>query len=571
MAAFYKDFEPEDLPVPGKQVMQLIQYTLREDADMDTLSRLISVNPSLTAQLLRLVNSAFFGFRHRINTIPDAVVVLGLNSLKNLVLCFAVKEALSKKGIPGFDIDSFWEDSIRRGVSARLLGNFVNSPVEEAFTAGVLQDIGLLVLFFMEPEKADRWPLLRSHGPMERYKMEEELFHATHDNVGALLAHQWNLPESYALAMGHHHRSFNRREIKDIASSKKQDILAGIMHLSDLCNAFYTCHDKPGALVELKKKAKALFAITDDQVESLLSRLPERVKETSYVLNLSIGNQPGFDEIMEQAGRRLVEDNISYQELTWRLQRSLKERDEYAAGLRKELDMAREIQKSLQPGAQVFHEIRAFNIPASYLSGDFYDYFQKEDGRIYFCLGDVSGKGTGAALLMSKAISIFRCLCRVLDDISAVVEMMNQELCETAIRGMFVTFVGGWFDPRSKEIMILNVGHPPPFLVDDNGIVSVEAADPPLGVLPQMLHPAKRFSLKNRRLYLYTDGFTESRLKKSAPDAQDLRLGVKGFLRWLVQSGKMSLDEQTVFIKEKCKKELAPQSDDLTLMILSGE
>lgn len=571
MAAFYKDFEPEDLPVPGKQVMQLIQYTLREDAAMDMLSRLISVNPSLTAQLLRLVNSAFFGLRHRIHTIPEAVAVLGLNSLKNLVLCFAVKEALSKKVIPGFDIDGFWEDSIRRGVAARLLGNFVDGPVEEAFTAGVLQDIGLLVLFSMEPEKADRWPLLRSHLPAERYKMEEELFHSTHDNVGALLAHQWNLPKDYSVAMSHHHRSFYKRELKDSVSLKKQDILAGIMHLSDLCNAFYTCHDKSGALADLKKKAKLFFAVTDDQVESLLSKVPERVMETSYVLNLSVGNQPGFDEIMEQAGRRLVEDNISYQELTWRLQRSLKERDEYAAGLKREMDTAREIQKSLQPGAKAFREISAFNIPASYLSGDFYDYFKKEDGRIYFCLGDVSGKGTGAALLMSKAISVFRCLCRVIDDIGAVVEIMNKDLCETAIRGMFVTFVGGWFDPLSKEIMILNVGHPPPFLVDDKGIVSVEAADPPLGVLPGIIHPARHFSLKNRRLYLYTDGFTESRLKKSAPDTQDRQLGVKGFLRWLVQSGKMSLDEQAAFIKEQCKKELAPQSDDLTLMILSGE
>src|SRR3989339_1457050 len=102
MTAFYKDFEPEDLPVPGKQVMSLIQYALREDASMETLSRLISVNPALTAQLLRLVNSAFFGFRHRVKTISEAVVALGLDSLKNLVLCFAVKEALSKKEIPGF-------------------------------------------------------------------------------------------------------------------------------------------------------------------------------------------------------------------------------------------------------------------------------------------------------------------------------------------------------------------------------------------------------------------------------------------------------------------------------------
>ncbi|MBU1342247.1 MAG: HDOD domain-containing protein, partial [Proteobacteria bacterium] len=172
-AAFYRDLEPENLPIPNKQVMQLIQYTLRDDAQIDTMTRLISVNPALTAQLLGLVNSAFFGFRQSIKTISDAVIAMGMDSLKNLVLCFAVKEALSKKNIPEFDIDTFWEDSIRRGVAAQQLGYLVNGPVEEAFTAGMLQDIGLLVLFFMEPEKADRWPLLRSNLPQLRHEMEE--------------------------------------------------------------------------------------------------------------------------------------------------------------------------------------------------------------------------------------------------------------------------------------------------------------------------------------------------------------------------------------------------------------
>ncbi len=571
MASFYKDFEPEDLPVPDKQVIQLIQYTMRDDASIETLSGLISVNPSLTAQLLRLVNSVYFGSRYHIKTISEAVIALGLNSLKNLVLCFAVKEALSKKLIPGFDIDAFWEDSIRRGVAARQVGILIEAPAEEAFTAGVLQDIGLLVLFFMEPEKADRWPLLRSHLPEERQRMEVELFHATHDAVGALLVHQWSLPKSYSLAIEHHHRFFNREEIKKQSRLKKEDRLAGIMHLSDICNAVYACHNKSGALADLKKKASILFGLSNDQVEDLLTRLPDLVTEIMEALNLSIGNQQGFDKIMEQAGRKLVEDNISYQELTWRLQRSLKERDEYAAGLKAEFDLAREIQKSLQPGTGTFHEIRAFNIPASHLSGDFFDYFQKEDGRIYFCLGDVSGKGTGAALLMAKVISMFRCLSRVVNDISTVVGLMNKDLCETAVRGMFVTFVGGWLDPVSKDLMMLNAGHPPPFLVRDKGIIRVEAADPPLGVLPGGGHSAKRFSLENKRLYIYTDGFTEGRLRKGHSEISGSQLGVKGFLRWLVQSGKMSLDAQTAFIREQCRTQLEFQSDDLTLMILSGE
>jgi len=559
--AFYRNFQPEDLPVPDSRVMQLIQYTLRDDAQIDTLSQLIAVNPALTAQLLGLVNSAFFGFRQNIKTTSDAVVAMGMDSLRNLVLCFAVKEALSIKDIPGFDITTFWEDSIRRGVAAKQLAYLINGPVEEAFTGGMLQDIGLLVLFLMEPDKADRWPLLRSNLPVKRNEMEKELFHTTHDSIGALLAKKWNLPKSYIRAIGLHHSFFNRDD----------SILAGMLQLSDLCNAVYTCHGKADALTALKKKSKALFGLTDDKVESLLSLLPGQVEETSNALNITVGSQIDFDIVMEQANRKLAEDNISYQELTWQLQNSLKQRDEYAAGLDAELDIAREIQKSLQPDIGKIHQVGAFNIPALHLSGDFYDYFIREDGSICFCLGDVSGKGTSAALLMAKAISLFRCLCKVVNDISTIVQLMNNELCETNVRGMFVTFVAGWLDSESNELSIINAGHLPPFLVNNKGVIKIEATDPPLGVLPGALHAANQFSIKESRLFLYTDGFTEGRLKKGEKKDLGKELGLKGFLRWLLQSGKMPLEDQMTWIKEQCESQLAPQSDDLTLMILSGE
>ncbi|MCP3940665.1 MAG: HDOD domain-containing protein [Desulfobacteraceae bacterium] len=568
---FYRDFQPENLPVPDGRIMQLIQYVLRDDAQIEKLTQLISVNPALTAQLLGLVNSTFFGFRQQIKTISDAVVVVGMESLRNLILCFAVKETLSKNDIPGFDIDSFWEDSIRRGVAAQQLGYLVNGPVEQAFTAGMLQDIGLLILFSMEPDKADRWPLLRLNLPVNRHEMEEALFHSTHDSVGALLTRQWNLPKSYTRAIGHHHLFFNKKESIKFGQVEKHSVLAGMMHLSDLCNAIYTCHEKLAALTELKKQSKILFGLTDDKVESLLFLLPGQVEETSRALNIFVGSQIDFEMVMEQANRKLIEDNISYQELTWQLQDSLKQRDEYAGQLEAEFDIAREIQQSLQPDIKKMNRIAAFNIPALHLSGDFYYYVRKDDGTIYFCLGDVSGKGTSAALLMAKAISLFRCLCKVVADISEIARLMNNEFCETSVRGMFVTFVGGSWSPESNEFSIINLGHLPPFLVNEKKIIRIESQNPPLGVLPGLTYHSNQFSIKNSRLFLYTDGFTEGRLKKGKPGELGCELGIKGFLVWLLQSRKLSLDGQMAFIKKLCKTQLVPQSDDQTLMILSGE
>jgi len=571
VSSFYRNIRSENLPMPDRQAMQLIQYTLKEDAEVDILSRLVSVNPSLTAQLLGLVNSTFFGFRQSIKTIPEAIVATGMGQLRNLVFCFAVKEALSRNTIQGFDIDSFWEDSVRRGVAARQLGQMVGGPIEEAFTAGMMQDIGLLVLFAMEPDKVDRWPLLRSNLPDDRRKMETGLFHTTHEIVGQRFVGKWHLPISYANAIGGHHGFSREGRFRTAGSTTGYSALTGMIHLADLCNAVYTCHDKAGALSELKRHAKHLFDLDENTVESMLSLLPEQVKESSAFMKISLGKQIDFNRVMEQANKKLVEDNLSYQELTWQLQRSLKERDEYAARLKAELDVAREIQKSLQPDIRQVRQVGAFNLPAYQLSGDFYDYFSKDDGTICFCLGDVSGKGTSAALLMAKAISLFRCLCRVLDDMSRIIYLMNNELCETAVRGMFVTFVGGRLDPATGQLKMINMGHLPPLLLRGKKALQIGPAGPPLGVLPEVSYPAKVSSLIKGRLFLYTDGFTEGRLKTSDRTNPENELGVKGFFRWLVQSRNMPVDEQVEWIKSRCREELLPQSDDLTLMILSGE
>jgi serine phosphatase RsbU (regulator of sigma subunit)/HD-like signal output (HDOD) protein len=568
---FYRDFKPENLPVPDGQVMQLIQYTLQEDARIDKLTQLISVNPALTVQLLALVNSSFFGFRQQIKTISDAVVVVGLDSLRNLVICFAVKETLSKNAIPGFEIDVFWEDAIRRGVAARQLACLVDGPVEQAFTAGMLQDIGLLILFSMEPLKADRWPLLRSNLPGKRHEMEAALFGATHDRVGALVAEKWHLPQSYTRAIESHHSFAGKQNFQGVGQLEKRSVLVGIMHLADLCNAVYTCHEKAAALAKLKQKSTAFFGLAEAEVDVLLSLLPGQVEETSRALNFAVGSQIDFEVVMEQANKKLIEDNLSYQELTWQLQNSLKQRDEYAAKLAAEFDIAREIQQHLQPDIEKNCGVAAVNMPARHLSGDFYDYFTRPDNTICFCIGDVSGKGTSAALLMAKAISLFRCLCRVMTDISEIVHMMNNELCETAVRGMFVTFVGGCLDPESNELNLVNLGHLPPVLVSEKKIIPLEAQGPPLGVLPGIRYPANQFTLENSRLFLYTDGFTEARLKTENPKELGPELGIKGFMGWLLLSKKLPLKEQITFIKERCTTLLAPRSDDQTLMILSGE
>lgn len=131
------------------------------------------------------------------------------------------------------------------------------------------------------------------------------------------------------------------------------------------------------------------------------------------------------------------------------------------------LELATKVQRSLLPAARPHpFPVCGINLPAYEVSGDFYDFFKLGNGSIYFGLGDVSGKGMDAALLMSKTASLFRCLGKTILKPSVLLAAINRELCETASHGRYVTMTCGILDPADGEIQLANAGHEPPLLFE---------------------------------------------------------------------------------------------------------
>jgi len=194
----------------------------------------------------------------------------------------------------------------------------------------------------------------------------------------------------------------------------------------------------------------------------------------------------------------------------------------------REIELAIEMQRSLLPAARPApFPVCGINLPAYEVSGDFYDFFELDNERIYFSLGDVSGKGMDAALLMSKTASLFRCVGKTLHDPGALMETINRELCETAIHGMFVTMVCGILDTTTGSVRLANAGHEPPLIHrTDGSYTEVPASAPPLGIMPLDIGPEgireEQFTLDGGTLYIFTDGVTEGRLITGQ------RLGVEG-------------------------------------------
>ncbi len=552
--------KPADLPAPPQAAIQIVHACSDDGTDSKKLARLAASDMVITAEVLRVANSPFFGYGYgkKIQSIPRAVTVMGQRTLRNLVLCIAVRDAIKQDSIPGFDINTYWEDSLRRAVCARLLGRDVRLDHDECFTAGLLQDFGLLVMFFLQPDKAAMWPEMRRKNPMSRYQMEKRVFGNTHDKVGRMLAKEWGLPAELGEAISNHHGADGD------APDETHTRLCRLAYCVDWMAAVFTADDKSETLTRCRDAITRIFGLAPGVVEKHLDNVPSLVEEAATALGLGVGNQLKFADVMQEANLKLASENLSYQELTRQLEITLEERDRLAAELNREIALAQEIQKSLLPHQDTPGQyITGINLPARELSGDFYDFFTLPDGRMYFNLGDVSGKGINAALLMAKTSSLFRCLGKTVHSPGKLLQQINRELCETTTRGMFVAVTAGLYDPANGTVRLVNAGNPPALLIGRNGThKAYKAESPPLGIDTDTAFPEYEFNLSDYGLYLFSDGITEGFI------AKDETLGITGLLTLILEVGARPAQQRLAAIVDRIRRSPEPLRDDTTILLV---
>jgi HD-like signal output (HDOD) protein len=199
-------------------------------ASIADIARIISEDAGLTARLLRIVNSAFYGIPTRVESIARAVTIIGTHELRALALATSVTTMF--KGIPEdlANMELFWRHSIACGVAARILATYRRLPnAERFFIAGVLHDIGRLVMFMKVPDKS-REAMVRSQEVGEPlFVSEREIMGFGHASVGSLLLEAWRFPQGLEEAVGFHHNP---------NAATRYPLEAAIVHLADIiCHA----------------------------------------------------------------------------------------------------------------------------------------------------------------------------------------------------------------------------------------------------------------------------------------------------------------------------------------------
>ena len=178
------------------------------DASISDIGSVISQDPALTAKILKLANSAMYGFRSEIDTVQRAITMLGTRQIRDLVLATSAVDTF--KGIPNslVSMEDFWYHSILCGIAANLLTQ--RSGLRNAdglFVAGLLHDIGQLVLFNKLPDESHQAILLSMEGPdeIEIYLAEQQIIGFDHTQVGAKLAKSMQLPKYLQTCIAYHH------------------------------------------------------------------------------------------------------------------------------------------------------------------------------------------------------------------------------------------------------------------------------------------------------------------------------------------------------------------------------
>jgi putative nucleotidyltransferase with HDIG domain len=193
----------------------------------DQITKIISSDQAASLKVLKVVNSAFYGFAGRIDTISRAVMYLGLNEVRNLILALSVINLFKKnKALLNFRPTEFWSHSIAVGIITRLVGSSLSiKNLENYFVAGILHDIGKLVFFeFAEDDYIKVLTIVEEKNCLIK-DAEKEVFGFDHSAVGDMLCEKWKIPNSIKNAIRSHHNG-----VSDISTGQ----LVAAVHIADI-------------------------------------------------------------------------------------------------------------------------------------------------------------------------------------------------------------------------------------------------------------------------------------------------------------------------------------------------
>jgi two-component system, cell cycle response regulator len=320
----------KDLPTLPIIATKLLELTAREETTLTEIANLIAQDMALSTKVLRVANSAFYNFPQQISSINQAVSILGINAVRSLVLSFSFLSLGKKQKQSIFDMEKFWERSLVEGTAAKLvIEQVTNADAEEAFTAGLLQNIGQLVLAITLPQAYNK-VLEQLHEQRLQagtnssidieaieQDLELRLIGMTHAEVGYEVAKAWRLPENLLLPIRYHHQP---DEYKGSNARHKQTIRAA--YLANLLSMLFSSEQPERYHKQFRQDAKQLLGLKVLGVNTILKVIDKIIDQSAQYFGIKITPIRSVAEILQEANLRLSLLNLSYEEMNRELIKS---------------------------------------------------------------------------------------------------------------------------------------------------------------------------------------------------------------------------------------------------------
>jgi putative nucleotidyltransferase with HDIG domain len=250
----------QKLPSMPSVVMEILDSFSNENLNINTLATKVSSDLVIAARVLRVANSSFFGLSHQIGSISEAISILGFNNLRGIVTAASVINVFSSTE-NGLDMQAFWRHSIATAVYAKVLAKQIGLNSETAFTAGLLHDIGKLVMSVYFPMTFARVNISEIRSTSDSLQAEKTAFGLDHAEIGGEVAKRWNFPVEIRDAISLHHTENNADE---------ENVLVHVIYVANLfANALQNGGIRDEYADALLAAVNVRLKINRDQLEAL--------------------------------------------------------------------------------------------------------------------------------------------------------------------------------------------------------------------------------------------------------------------------------------------------------------
>ncbi len=244
------------------------------------LHKIVAHDPALVTRILKVVNSAFYGLPGQIASIERAIVLLGLNAVKNIAVAASLGQLFrGVKLCEGYTAKDLWTHCIAVGVTARELAKQLKLPIaDEAFLAGMIHDVGILISLQLYPEKLAAVCAAAREPGTDFCQTEREMIGMDHQQLGQALAELWKFPRSCQMVAGYHHRP-------SVLTGDSQSLLTLVYLADTIC-----CHARQGFNLtavnqQLDSDITRSAGIDQPLLESTVRRIPELLASASVLLD----------------------------------------------------------------------------------------------------------------------------------------------------------------------------------------------------------------------------------------------------------------------------------------------